>query len=239
MQEIYNLLSFWLDDWKRRLETPREMIFERSFVNVARAAAFSLEENYRTAPTKKIQRSAKGWGRKLLELLEETYAAHDPAIELLKLEHKTKVEEDDELRTVARADSELTDWSKDVRVLVNHQKVARLLTLIPDEKAAVKNYVENYRDYLQRFVDSKDELLAEVDQRRGEYRFKLFLLKDLRNRMAHQALYFRPDIILYAEELQEIFENLLRKIADVGLMTPPPYATVTDYIDNYEQLWIS
>ena len=93
MQETYNLLSFWLDDWKRRLETPRELIFERSFVNVARAAAFSLEENYHTAPTKKIQRSAKGWGRKLLELLEETYAAHDPAIELLKLEYKTEVEE--------------------------------------------------------------------------------------------------------------------------------------------------
>jgi hypothetical protein len=40
--------------------------------------------------------------------------------------------------------------------------------LIPDENPAVKNYVENYRDYLQRFVDSKDELLADVDQRRGE-----------------------------------------------------------------------
>lgn len=149
------------------------------------------------------------------------------------------VEADNELKAVIEADSELTDWNKDVRILVNHQKVARLLTLIPGEKTAVKNYVENYRDYLQGFVDSKDELLADVDRRRGEYRFKLFLLKDLRNRMAHQALYYRPDIILYAEELQKIFENLLRKIADVGLMTPPPYAAVADYIDNYEQLWIS
>lgn len=161
------------------------------------------------------------------------------ALDRMRGEVVKMIETDDELKTVVEADSELTDWSKDIRVLVNHQKVARLLTLIPAEKAAVKKYVENYRDYLQRFVDSKDELLAEVDQRRGEYRFKLFLLKDLRNRMAHQALYFRPDIILYADELQEIFENLLRKIADVGLMTPPPYATVTDYIDNYEQLWIS
>jgi hypothetical protein len=92
---------------------------------------------------------------------------------------------------------------------------------------------------LQKFVDSKDATLAEVDRKRGEYRFKLFLLKDLRNRMAHQALYYRSDIILYAEELQEIFENLLRKIADVGLIIPPPYANVSDYIDNYEQLWIS
>lgn len=29
----------------------------------------------------------------MLELLEEAYAAHDPAIELLKLEYKTEVEE--------------------------------------------------------------------------------------------------------------------------------------------------
>jgi hypothetical protein len=57
--------------------------------------------------------------------------------------------------------------------------------------------------------------------------------------MAHQALYYRPEIILYAEELQKIFENLLGKVADVGLMTSPPYTTVADYIDNYEQLWIS
>ncbi len=92
---------------------------------------------------------------------------------------------------------------------------------------------------MQGFVDSKDATLAEVDRRRGEYRFKLFLLKDLRNRMAHQALYYRTDIILYAEELQEIFENLLGKIADVGLMTPPPHTNVSDYIDSYERLWVS
>lgn len=161
------------------------------------------------------------------------------ALDRMRGEVVKMVETDNELKTVVEADAELTDWNKDVRVLVNHQKVARLLMLIPDEKTAVKNYVESYRDYLQGFVDSKDELLTEVDRRRGEYRFKLFLLKDLRNRMAHQALYYRPDIILYAEELQKIFENLLRKIADVGLMTPPPHATVADYIDSYEQLWIS
>lgn len=61
MQNLYDLLSIWLDNWKRRLESLRELIFERSFVNVARAAAFSLEENHRAEPTKKIQRSAKGW----------------------------------------------------------------------------------------------------------------------------------------------------------------------------------
>ncbi len=93
MNDSYYLLSFWLDDWKKRLETPRQLVFARSFVNVARTAAFSLEDVYRTDPTKKIQRSAKGWGRKLLELLEEVYAAHDPAIYLLKLEYKTEVEE--------------------------------------------------------------------------------------------------------------------------------------------------
>lgn len=62
MQETYNLLSFWLGDWKRRLENPRKLIFERSFVNVARAAAFSLEENYRADPTKKFSAARKVGG---------------------------------------------------------------------------------------------------------------------------------------------------------------------------------
>jgi hypothetical protein len=57
--------------------------------------------------------------------------------------------------------------------------------------------------------------------------------------MAHQALYYRPDIVFYAEELQGIFENLLRKIADIGLMPLPGYASVAGYIDNYEKSWIS
>ena len=149
------------------------------------------------------------------------------------------IETDNGLKALLEADSELIDWNLDIRVLVNHQKVAHLLTLIPTEKSAVISYVKNYRAFLQKFVDTKEELLEEVNYWRGEYRFKLFLLKDLRNRMAHQALYYRPDIIFYAEELQDIFENLLKKVANVGLMIPPPYATVTDFINYYEQPWIS
>lgn len=149
------------------------------------------------------------------------------------------IEEDEIVKAIVETDSELTDWNKDLRVLLNHQKVAHLLTVIPNDKTSIKSYVESYRDYLQKFVDAKDDTLSEVEQRRSEYRFKLFLLKDLRNRMAHQALYYRPDIVFYAEELQEIFENLLGKIADVGLIIPPPHATVSDYIDSYEQFWVS
>lgn len=93
MKDTHQLLSFWLEKWKRQVEKPRELIFARSFVNTARAAAFSLEKDYRAVPPKKIQRSATSWGRKLLELLEEAYGAKDPAIELLKLEHQTEVDE--------------------------------------------------------------------------------------------------------------------------------------------------
>lgn len=143
------------------------------------------------------------------------------ALDRMRGEVVKMIEMDSELKAVVEAATELIDWNKDIRILVNHQKIVRLLQLIPDEKAEIKDYVKNYRDYLQRFVDKKHELLADVDRRRGEYRLKLLLLKDIRNRMAHQALYYRPDIILYAEELQEIFEDLLSKIADVGLITPP------------------
>ncbi len=42
--------------------------------------------------------------------------------------------EDKTVKIIVEADSELNDWNKDLRVLLNYQKVAHLLSLIPAEK---------------------------------------------------------------------------------------------------------
>jgi hypothetical protein len=148
------------------------------------------------------------------------------------------IQGDDELRSVVDADSQLKGWSTDRRVLLDHQNVARLLTHIADEKVQIKEYVEDYQDYLQKFVSSKQAILKEVDRLRSLFKFKLLLLKGMRNSMVHQALSFRPDAEVYAEVLEDILEDVIVKIGNDVIQPSPGCNSVRDLIDQYEELWI-
>jgi hypothetical protein len=145
---------------------------------------------------------------------------------------------DAELRSIVDADVQLEGWSTDRRVLLNHQNVARLLTHIADEKVQIKEYVKGYQDYLRRFVDSRQAILKEVDRLRGLFKFKLLLLKGMRNSMVHQALSFRPDAKVYAEALEDILEDVIVKVGNDAIQPSPGCNSVRDLIDEYEELWV-
>jgi hypothetical protein len=59
MTETHYLISNWLENWKKKFgafekESLRELLFAKSFVNIARAASVELENHYQTNPKEKL-----------------------------------------------------------------------------------------------------------------------------------------------------------------------------------------
>lgn len=148
------------------------------------------------------------------------------------------VDGDAELKSVVDADEELKNWNRNLRVLLSGEKVAKLMDHIRDEKEQIKKYVESYRDYLQGFIDDREKIINEVERLRGLFRFKLLLLKALRNNMVHKAPSYSPEASIYAEELEDVLEDVIVKVGNDAIQPAPGCNSIKDLIEQYEEIWI-
>jgi hypothetical protein len=148
------------------------------------------------------------------------------------------VEGDAQLKGTVDADNELENWNRDQRILLSGEKVARLIDHVPTEKEEIKKYVESYRDYLQGFIDDREKIINEVERLREVFRFKLLLLKALRNDMVHKALPYSPEASIYAEELEDVLEDVIVKVGDDAIQPAPGCNSIKDLIEQYEEIWI-
>jgi len=148
------------------------------------------------------------------------------------------VEGDAELKGTVDADNELENWNRDQRILLSGEKVARLIDHVPTEKEEIKKYVESYRDYLQGFIDDREKIINEVERLREVFRFKLLLLKALRNDMVHKALPYSPEASIYAEELEDVLEDVIGKVGDDAIQPASGCNSIKDLIEQYEEIWI-
>lgn len=133
----------------------------------------------------------------------------------------------------------LKDWDKDYRVLLNYQNVLTLLALIPSEKKSLKEYVQSYADYLQGFVENKTGIIEEMEALRSKYRFRLLVIKQIRNDIVHQALGYESNVGLYTDELEKIFHEAIVKLTNDSISDAPQCTSIKDLIAQYEELWIS
>ena len=146
---------------------------------------------------------------------------------------------DEEMVEILKRHNDLKDWKRDYRVLLNHRNVQTLLGIIPTEKESLKNYARGYAEYLQGFVNDKALILRDMDLLRTKYRFRLLVIKQIRNDIVHQALGYKSDVGLYTDELEEIFEETIVKLTNDAIRAVPQCASIKDLIAQYEELWIT
>lgn len=98
MKNTGSLIRFWLEDWQRRFGTfkedeIRELIFQRSFINIARATTVELDSHYRDKPSEKIQRNSKeSWAKGFFDLIESYFDNNHPVLDLLSLEYEPEID---------------------------------------------------------------------------------------------------------------------------------------------------
>lgn len=154
-------------------------------------------------------------------------------IDLVKM-----INEDLKVKKIIDSNSQLKSWEENCGILFNHKNAELLHSLIPKSKKKIKDYAQSYREHLQPLVDDESYYLEKVEAMRSDFRFKLLLLKDLRNRMTHQGIYYHPEMIFYTDELQDIFENFLNKYANVAINQPPPISQLEDLVVEFDKLWV-
>lgn len=132
----------------------------------------------------------------------------------------------------------LKNWDRDRRVLADHRTVKRLIKLIPVEESDVRSYAQNYLEYLLPFVAHRKLYEEEVEVLRSEFRFKLLLLKSLRNDIAHFGVHEHPALDLYANEIQAIFEDVLVRVGNGIINEVPRHATMDSLINEFNEWWV-
>lgn len=131
----------------------------------------------------------------------------------------------------------LKNWSRDRRVLADHRRVELVIKLAPDN-TEVRSYAERYLEYLSPFVANRMHFEREVTLLRSEFRFKLLLLKGLRNEIAHFGVHEHPALDLYANELQGIFEDLLVRVGNGIIDEVPRHTTMDSLIKELNEWWV-
>lgn len=87
--QMFRVFEAWLRTWEDLLKKPGDILLERSFLNIIPPALMELRRAYLN--NKKIERSAIGWGRVLLGLLEEDSDSDNSEIEFLRSEYPTEI----------------------------------------------------------------------------------------------------------------------------------------------------
>ena len=150
-----------------------------------------------------------------------------------------KLKIDQDMIKILRTHPDLKDWDRDYRVLFSHNNVQTLIGLIPCEKKSLKDYVQGYSEYLYGFVKDKALIIEDMEALRAKYRFRLLVIKQIRNDIVHQALGYERNVGLYTDELEKVFEETIVKLTNDAIRAVPQCASIKDLIAQYEELWIS
>lgn len=148
------------------------------------------------------------------------------------------VKEDVAAVAAGNADPKLRGWDTKYTPLLDHKKVEQLIALIPAANTKLNGYIRGYYDYLMGFVDNRAGYEARLELLRDEFRFKLFLLKSLRNDIAHGGEHEHPTFLLYSDELEDVLESLLQTIGNSIINDSRRYKTIEDLMSDLDVWWV-
>jgi hypothetical protein len=95
-----------------------------------------------------------------------------------------------------------------------------------------------WSNYRQGFIDDREKIINEVGRLKELFRFTLLFLKALRNDMVHQALSYSPEVSIYAEELEDVLEDVIVKVGGDAIQPAPECNSIKDLIKQYEEIWV-
>jgi hypothetical protein len=147
------------------------------------------------------------------------------------------IEKNEPIRSVADGRSELRRWRFDLNVLLKPENLMLLNSLSPDDYAEAKAYFLKCAEDFQKVVDEKEDHRQAVEKLRELFEFKLRLLYGLRHELVHEALTYRKGMRLYAETLEAIVEDVLRKIVTTAIQETPDYDSVENLAEWYQLPW--
>jgi hypothetical protein len=147
------------------------------------------------------------------------------------------IEENEELRAKVAATPELREWRSDTRILLQPDNLRLLARLTPSSIPQVKEFFERTAGEFEEKAANKEAYEKLVEHLRKLFLFKLNLLSDLRNEMVHEAKPYRVGIRLYAEALEDILEDILRKMAGVATQETPKYRTIEELAEWHQFPW--
>lgn len=146
---------------------------------------------------------------------------------------------EDDVVAILSGHASLSNWQRDLRVLLNHGNARAVMDLIPVGKVTLKDYVRGYAEYLENFSKDVPAIIGEMHSLRDNLQLRLLALKHLRNDIVHQALSDKTNVSLYTDELEEIFEESIVKLTNEAIRQIPECSSIKDLISKYEEMWIS
>ncbi|MCB9592845.1 MAG: hypothetical protein H6719_08940 [Sandaracinaceae bacterium] len=137
---------------------------------------------------------------------------------------------DDQL--VAEADLLLPEWRLPRTSMTNPGCLARLADQLSDASSlgALPNEIE---DQVAFFLDAGDAVRTDLRHRRWEAEIILDRARDHRNKIVHESQLVGGEDLLLAVQLEQIAEDLLRKLV-VGVLRPAPAETLADLLEWWD-----
>jgi hypothetical protein len=86
---------------------------------------------------------------------------------------------------------------------------------------------------------TKPLILGEMERLRDRFRFRLLIIKQIRNDIVHRAISHENHVGLYTDELEKIFEKAIVKLTNDAIRQVPQCSSIKDLIIQYEEMWIS
>jgi hypothetical protein len=151
---------------------------------------------------------------------------------------QSHIEDDPHLRVSIQASPDLARWEDNERILFEPRRVEEIIALTPPGNTRALADFNVYLDLLREKWGQVDAIRKFVEQEREMLKFRLHLLYKLRNRMVHEGFNSGAEVDVYAEELEQIFEDVLRKMARQATLQPPQCATVDQLTQELQQPWM-
>jgi hypothetical protein len=116
------------------------------------------------------------------------------------------------LSTQADHSIALRGWRTDDRIFMKPRKIHVLNRIFAVADADVQAHLDEYIKSLQSLLRQRRKIKKAIGASREASEVALRLLYDWRNRMAHEGAPYQPGMEFYANKLERILENILRKM---------------------------
>ncbi len=132
----------------------------------------------------------------------------------------------------------LRNWQRDRRVLLDQRKIRQVIKLAEKHDPKVSEYALRYYEGLKPFWEHRTAFEADVVTLQSRFKLKLLELKRVRNEIMHSGLSEHPSMVLYSDEIEDIFEGLLVQVGNSVARQPPVNLTMESLIDDFAVWWI-
>jgi hypothetical protein len=147
---------------------------------------------------------------------------------------RAALEGDAHLSRMADQEVALRGWRIDNRVFMKPRKMPVLARIFKYAEPSVQAQLSEFEVELRTALARRRKLRTAIRTNRDAAQVELRLLYEWRNQMAHEAAAYQPGMEYYANKIERILENILRKVAGEALVVNGTCKTVVDLIDLYK-----